>query len=97
MICRADGPTPLVAGGAVVLADRLVDRLLFGRVLVQEEDGPVLVADVSLIGQHQLGEHVFIATDGTGILVFHDRTPIDVEGGDEDVFDVVLFAVTRVL
>jgi len=64
--------------------------LLLARILVQKEDGPILIASVRLIGQHQLSEHVLVAGDCHGILVLHDGTAVNVKGSDQDVFDVVV-------
>src|SRR3569833_3659248 len=45
--------------------------LLLASVLVEEKHGPVLVAHVGLVRQHELGQHVLVARDGDRILVFH--------------------------
>lgn len=71
--------------------------LLLAGVFVQEENGPVLVSHVGLVRQHQLGQHVLVARDGDGVLMLHDGAPVDVEGGDQDVFDMILVGAARVL
>jgi hypothetical protein len=57
---------------------------------VQEENGPILVTGVGLIRQHQLGKHILVSSDRNWILMFHNRAPVDIKGGDEDIFDMVL-------
>src|SRR3569833_131135 len=71
--------------------------LLLASVLVEEKHGPVLVAHVGLVRQHELGQHVLVARDGDRILVFHDGAAVDVERGDEDILDMVLGGTSRVL
>lgn len=81
----------------LLLRSALCVVLLLARVLVQEENRPVLIPYVGLIRQHELGQHVLVARDGDGVLVFHDGPTVDVEGGDEDVLDVHLGTAARVL
>lgn len=82
---------------AAALSPCLALLLLGRRVLVQEEDGPVLAPDVGLVGQHELGQHGLVAADGGRVLVLHDGAAINVERGDEDVLDMVLDRVGGIL
>lgn len=50
-----------------------------GGVLVQEEDGPVGLARVGLVGQHELSQGGLVAADGGRVLVLHDGAAVNVE------------------
>lgn len=71
--------------------------LLLTRVFVEEEDGPVLVANMGLVRQHELGQHVLVPGNSDWILMLHDGAAINVEGGNQDVLDMVLCRPPRVL
>jgi hypothetical protein len=88
---------PVPPGPPLLLGSPLRLVLLLAGVLVQKEDGPVLVSHVGLVRQHELGQHVLVARDGHGVLVLHDGPAVDVEGRHQDVLDVVLGAPARVL
>lgn len=64
---------------------------------MEEEDGPILIARMCLVRQHQLGQHVFVTGNGDGELVLHDGTTVNVERRDEDILDMVLGGFARVL
>jgi hypothetical protein len=69
----------------------LLPRLLFGtRILMQKEYRPILTPHVRLIRQHQLSQHMLISTDRARILMLHHTPPINVETGNQDVFDMIL-------
>lgn len=81
---------PPAPPSSFLLGCALLVFLLLAGILVEEEDGPVLVAGMGLIGQHQLRQHVLVPSNGNRILVFHNRAPIDIEGGDKNILDMVL-------
>ena len=64
---------------------------------MQEENRPILAADVRLVGKHQLGQHTLVSTDGRRVLVLHDRALVNVERGNEDIFDMALGRIARIL
>lgn len=66
-------------------------------ILMKKEYCPVLIPHMGLIWEHELGKHVLVACDGYRILVFHDRPAVNVEGGHENVFNMVLGAAAWVL
>jgi hypothetical protein len=52
---------------------------------------------VRLVRQHQFRQHTFITTNGTRVLMLHDRAAIDMERGDKDELNMALGRVTGVL
>ena len=90
-------PPPPPPPSPLLLHDALIVLLFGAAVLVQEEHGPVLVASMGLIRQHQLSQHVLVAGDGHWVLVFHDRAAVDVERRNQDVFNMVLGDPLRIL
>jgi len=84
-------PPPLLLCATVFVV------FFLARILVEEKDGPVLVSYMGLIGKHQLGKHVLVPGNSDGVLVLHNRAAVNVEGGNQDVFDMVFCAAPRVL
>jgi len=75
----------------------LSQLVLCGLVLVQEEDGPILATQMGLVGQHEFSQHVLVTANWSRVLMFHDGARVNVERGNQNVLDMALGRVLRVL